>query len=767
MRPRPFLLLYAAVAVAVTAAAWDVAYKWQLSDLRQQADDALSLKSRSVTTEVERYSYLPSVAAKDERVRQLLNPSADQDLLLLSGRDQILSDRANRYLEEVNRAAKSDFLYVLDTAGITHAASNWNTQLSFVGKNYSIRPYFQDAMTGCSGKYYGVGITTGRPGYYLATCIRNGATLVGVAVVKINFSSLERTWKEAGEVVSLVDRAGMIFLSSVDDWRFRPLYPISKADRQRILDEQQYDPAALDRPPLISNAGIDPRADLYLSVQGKSMLVRMLDLPGERWRILAAYDLTPVNVAAGLVAGVALLSMALLFAAGFYLRERGQRIQVNELRAILENASVGIAVYDTDLRLHAWNSRYRQLNSYPETLVRRGRPFAEIIQFNIDRGDYGPGDPKKQLQERLDRARQQPAQQIEVLRPDGTWLEIRRKLMSNGLLVHTYSDVTERKRTEAELAGHRNNLERLVEDRTAELVRVNQRLQQAVEQTEAEKQRAEQANRAKTTFLNAVSHDIRNPLNAILGYAGLVMANAKAILPVRQYGNLEKLAAKGRELNELVNDFIDYTREGQINTTAFRLRPLVEECLIALEPTIEADRIAIVCDVPADGPELVQDRKKLGRIVSNLLSNAAKFTERGTVRVSASHTADVTEVAVADTGIGIAGDDLDRIFEEFERVEPQGQRKREGTGLGLAICRRFAGLMGGKITVRSKLGEGSVFTFSFPNVHPRAGADGVAVGIKDNGDGIGGPPAGRAADNTTALVADDSGANPGPWRGDP
>jgi histidine kinase len=716
MRPRSFLLLYATVAVAVTAAAWDVAYKWQLSDLRQQADDALSLKSRNVTTEVERYRYLPSVVAKDERIQGLLS----------SGADTALTARANGYLEEVNRAAQSDVLYVLDATGMTRAASNWNTPLSFVGNDYAFRPYYRDAMTGCSGAYYGVGVTTHRPGYFLATCIRSGSAIIGVATVKVDISPLEDSWKEAGEFVALVDEAGMIFLSSVDDWRFRPFVPISDADRQRIKVEQQYDVASLERAPL-TNAGIDPKADLYLSVQGKSTLVRMLDISGERWRILAAYDLTPVNVAAGLVAGVALLSVALLFAAGFYLRERGQRIQVNELRAILENASVGIAVYDADLRLHAWNSRYRQLNSYPEALVRRGRPLAEIIQFNIDRGDYGPGDPRKQLQERVDRARQQPAQQTEVLRPDGTWLEIRRNLMPNGLLVHTYSDITERKRTEAELAGHRNNLERLVEDRTAELVRVNQRLQQSVEQTEAEKQRAEQANRAKTTFLNAVSHDIRNPLNAILGYAGLVMANAKAILPARQYGNLEKLTAKGRELNELVNDFIDYTREGQINTAAFRLRPLIEECLVALEPTIEADRIAVVCDVPANGPELIQDRKKLGRIVSNLLSNAAKFTEKGTVRISASHMADVTEIAVSDTGIGIAGDDLDRIFEEFERVEPQEQRKREGTGLGLAICRRFAGLMGGKITVRSKLGAGSEFSFSFPNVHPKADTGAVVA----------------------------------------
>src|SRR5262249_9172806 len=187
---------------------------------------------------------------------------------------------------------------------------------SFVGNDYSMRPYFGDALTGCRGKYYGVGVTTRKPGYYLSTCIRKGADVIGVAVVKINFSSLENTWKEGGEVVALVDHAGMMFLSSVDDWSFRPLYPISEANRERIKEEQQYEVASLDRAPLISNARAVPGADLYLSVQGKSMLVRMLDMPDEQWRILAAYDLAPVRFAACLVAAVPLLSMAVLFAPG-------------------------------------------------------------------------------------------------------------------------------------------------------------------------------------------------------------------------------------------------------------------------------------------------------------------------------------------------------------------------------------------------------------------------------------------------------------------
>jgi len=239
------------------------------------------------------------------------------------------------------------------------------------------------------------------------------------------------------------------------------------------------------------------------------------------------------------------------------------------------------------------------------------------------------------------------------------------------------------------------------------------------------------------------------------------MTNAKDSLPPRQYENLRKLAVKGRELNEMVSDFLDYTRADRVATSSFRLQPVIEECLATIEPTIDPSRVQVTADVAADLPDLVQDERKLKRIVINLMSNAVKFTERGTIAVSARRRGDAVEIAVADTGIGIAEAFLGRIFEEFERVEPRGERPREGTGLGLAICRRFAALMGGEVTVRSRPGEGSVFTVTAPLVHPTSvasdvgtvsrptvGKDGAAATDDAAGDGQG-----------TVLVVDDSKAN--------
>src|SRR5262249_51648803 len=157
----------------------------------------------------------------------------------------------NRYLEAVNRSAGSLALFVMDSTGRTLASSNWRDATSFVGKSYEFRPYFKDAVEKGEGRYYAIGATSGIPGYFLSHRIETAAGALGVAVVKVDMSPLERAWREAGERAGLADRAGMIFLSSIDEWRYRPLFPLSDNDRQRILSEKQYDPASVGRLPLL------------------------------------------------------------------------------------------------------------------------------------------------------------------------------------------------------------------------------------------------------------------------------------------------------------------------------------------------------------------------------------------------------------------------------------------------------------------------------------------------------------------------------------
>src|SRR5262249_23565783 len=146
-------------------------------------------------------------------------------------------------------------------------------------------------------------------------------------------------------------------------------------DDRLYRDEQINAPALLDHLP-------GPQEDVYIEVQGTRMLIQFAKIPSEGWWILAGYDVGPVFLTANLVAAIVFLGSSLLFVLGFYLFERRQRGRVNQIREILENMSAGIAVFDKDLHLMAWNNQYMALNSYPPTLARVGCPFSDIIKYN-------------------------------------------------------------------------------------------------------------------------------------------------------------------------------------------------------------------------------------------------------------------------------------------------------------------------------------------------------------------------------------------------
>jgi signal transduction histidine kinase/CheY-like chemotaxis protein len=523
--------------------------------------------------------------------------------------------------------------------------------------------------------------------------------------VKLDLTKLSTAWAAARERVGVVDQAGMIFLSSVKEWEFTPLTPLSQADIERILAEKQYKSEHISKASILQT-GTDLQSDVYLEVQGNTVLLRFMEIPEFGWRIFSAYDVGPINQFAYLAAATVFLCAALLFVLAFYLVERRQRSRANQMREILENVNAGIAVFDSDLHLLSWNNKYLQLNSYPESLILPGRALSEIINYNILKGDFGPGDPKALLQQRLDRIRKHAIRKTEVRRSDGTWLEIVRSRVPNGTLITTYTDVTERK-VQAE------RLDAQVKERTAEL-------HKTIEEVSVARRIAEQASLAKTSFMDSIVHEIKNPLNAILGYANLLLSGAKDKLPEKQYQNLQKLYASGWELNELADDFLEYSRADQVTVSEFALAQLIDKCLRNLEPRIHDRRIQVECDVPEDLPRLNQDERKLRSVVNNLLSNAEKYTEAGSIKVTVRRRSDLVEISVTDTGVGIADEYRQLIFDEYKRIPSSDGRTRPGTGLGLAICRRFATLMGGAIDLKSSsLGSGSTFIVSIPMIHPQ------------------------------------------------
>jgi signal transduction histidine kinase len=256
-------------------------------------------------------------------------------------------------------------------------------------------------------------------------------------------------------------------------------------------------------------------------------------------------------------------------------------------------------------------------------------------------------------------------------------------------------------------------LEQKVRGATAELARQNELLRR-------QRLELEHAANLKNQFLANVSHEFRTPLNAILGYTSMLLHGVNGTLAERQRRNLERVDANARRLLAIINDILDISRieagRMRIRRSAFPLPALVDEVLADFEPLVVRSKLELRRKLALRLPTLHSDRPKLKQILMNLLSNALKFTPNGSVTVSVTHSRATRQVwiLVADTGIGIDEPDQKRVFEDFQQVDPSATRRYGGAGLGLAVSRRLAEVLGGSLTVTSRLGEGSTFTLVLP-----------------------------------------------------
>lgn len=276
-------------------------------------------------------------------------------------------------------------------------------------------------------------------------------------------------------------------------------------------------------------------------------------------------------------------------------------------------------------------------------------------------------------------------------------------------ILHDRSEALERSRLYEQVKRASDDLEAKVVSATAELARQNELLRrQAVE--------LEQASALKSQFLANMSHEFRTPLNAILGYTSLLLDGVSGTLTAGQRKSLERISSNGRHLVGIISEILDLTRieagRMPLQPTRFTLPELVAEVMAEMDPIIARSKLTVSSHVsPRVGP-IRSDRQKVKQIVLNLLSNALKFTPKGsvTIRVDRGGGQKTVAIAVADTGIGINPADREKIFEDFRQVDSTVARPYGGTGLGLSICRRLSRMLGGRIDLESELGRGSVFT---------------------------------------------------------
>ena len=251
---------------------------------------------------------------------------------------------------------------------------------------------------------------------------------------------------------------------------------------------------------------------------------------------------------------------------------------------------------------------------------------------------------------------------------------------------------------------HADDLEQRVAERTTELTLA--------------RDRAEAADRLKSTFLAAMSHELRTPLNSILGFTGILLQGRPGPLNAEQKKQLGMVQNSSRHLLGLINEVLDLSKieagQLEIRSEPFDLRAAIDKVVLGLAPLAEAKGLSLVARVDPDLGQVDSDRRRVEQILINLVNNAVKFTNAGSVRVEASVAEGQVTTSVTDTGIGIRPEDFDSLFESFRQIDSGLSRLREGTGLGLSISKKLVEMLGGEIRVESEWGVGSSFSFTLP-----------------------------------------------------
>ncbi len=301
----------------------------------QEAGGQLELYAQAIHTQVERFRSVPALLALDSDIRELLeNPDDPQ-----------LRDHLNHRLEQQNQAAGSSVLYLIDRQGDTLAASNWREWSSFVGSNYGFRPYFRDAMSQDSGRYFAVGVTTGIPGYFLSSSVKNAAgEVLGVLVVKLELEDMQREWAGQSGILLITDSLDIVILSNRPAWRFRYLQPLSDEVRNRLIDARRYAEQTLQplhSKPLQCIAENSERRQVDGPDGLNTYFWQRLPLPEEDWTLHLLQE--PQQVAASIrsyrlaAAGVWMtLAFLLLYLAQRRKTRRVEQRSRNELERLVE-----------------------------------------------------------------------------------------------------------------------------------------------------------------------------------------------------------------------------------------------------------------------------------------------------------------------------------------------------------------------------------------------------------------------------------------------
>ena len=382
------------------------------------------------------------------------------------------------------------------------------------------------------------------------------------------------------------------------------------------------------------------------------------------------------------------------------------------LRDGIESVSDAFVLFDRQERLILWNEAFKDAFGFPDTILRKGafkQDLNRIAGLAIKSDQAATGG-------------RAGAREVEL--HDGRWLQLSERFTSDGGSVVTAADITAIKRQEEERRRTAEHLGVMV----SELEASQEKLALLARNYEIAMTRAEAANQAKSEFLANMSHELRTPLNAINGFSEIMAGEMFGPLGDARYkGYAADILKSGQHLLSLINDILDMAKieagKLTLHYDQIGLREVCEDAIRLMRGKIAEAGLNLHLEVPADLPEIEADHRGLKQVLLNLVSNAVKFTpEGGSIVITISLlNGGMVRVAVTDTGIGIAPEDLARLARPFEQVEGQHSKTTQGTGLGLALTKSLIELHGGVLEMDSEPGRGTTVSFTIPIRRPGQG----------------------------------------------
>jgi PAS domain S-box-containing protein len=618
------------------------------------------------------------------------------------------SDADNAALLRVLNTAQGTLdvalVYVMNAQGIVIGCSCYGDEQSLTGKQYGFRPYFFQAIAGHASFYPAVGVTTKRKGLYFSAPVFGGdkEKPIGVVVIKTRPQAIDSFFAAMGSHLDalLLSEDGVVFASTHEEWNFRTAWSVSPARLREIHASRQFGDFVLLPLPFSLRQTIIQHGQ-------ERLLVDIQPLTTSGWSI-ATLETVPFPWATTLllcsiVFTLGLLSCVLVVTtykeeelthqilAGREASDRAEEARqtsILELETIFSASLVGI-IFIRAGRIVNVNRRMSEIFGYRRHELLNGH----IRQLFSSRRSF-----RRFVRKHLHVLATGVVEQVEyqLMKSDGSLIPctlsgkaITADCLAKGT-VWVIEDISRRKAVELEL--------------------------------ERAREAAEAASVAKGAFIANMSHEIRTPMNGIIGLSNLLLGQE---MPVGQREHLQLIQRSAIRLMTIINDILDFSKleagRFELDRDRFSLRSVLRDVIQPMEPTAQRKNLRLRISIdPAIPDALIGDQTKLMQVLTNLIDNSLKFTQRGQIRVDVERQSTPSSCqllfSVSDTGIGIPSAYQEKVFESFSQADSTHTRRFGGTGLGLSISKGLVELMGGKIWFESEPGRGTRFFFTLPTV---------------------------------------------------